>query len=98
MARALVAAVDARVERDLGGGGEVAVHDLAVEVDDRHHLGRDLSQVGSGRGDRDQVSLAGGDVARRADDEPFLGQVTAGARHRLSFLCQEQIAHSSFPL
>ena len=78
--------VDAGVQRHLGGGGQVAVDDLAVEVDDGDHLGGHRGEVGPGRGHRHQVVLASRDVAGGADDQARLGQVAAGAGHGLSFV------------
>ena len=73
--------VNTGVQWHLRGGGEIPVDMTAVEVDDRHHLGGDGGQVGSRGGYGDQVPLARGDVARRADDQPLLGQVATRARH-----------------
>ena len=50
--------VDAGMKGHLGGGGKLPVHDLPGQVDDRDHLGGNGGQVGSGRGDRDQVPAA----------------------------------------
>ena len=41
--------VDAGVQRHLGGGGEVAVDHLAIQVDHGDHLRRDSAEVGPGR-------------------------------------------------
>ena len=82
--------VNAGVQRHLRRGGEVPVHMTAVEVDDGHHLGRDRTQVGPGGSDGDQVPLAGGDVAGRADDEALLGQVAARTRHGFSCLAKSR--------
>ena len=64
--------VDAGVQRHLGGGGEIAVDHLAVEVDDGDHLGRHRAEVGAGGGHGDEVTLSGRDVARRPDHQSLL--------------------------
>ena len=79
--------IDARVEGHLRGGSEIAVHHFSAEIDDSDHLGGHGSEVGTRRCHCDQVSLPGGDVSRRAYDEPFLGKMTARARYSLSFNC-----------
>ena len=81
--------VNAGVQWDLRCGGEITIYMATVEVDDRHHLGRDGTQVGPGGGHRDQISLAGGDVAGGPDDQAFLGQVPTRTRHGFPCLTQK---------
>jgi len=52
----LVAAVDAKMQRQLGRGEQIAVDVLSVEVDHHDLLGRERCELAAGRSDRDQLS------------------------------------------
>ena len=71
-------AVDGEVERHLRGRQELAVDDVAVEVDDGHLLGPQAPAAQArGRGGH-QVAGAGRQVARRAGHQPGCRQPVAG--------------------
>ena len=74
----LVAAVDAEVELELGGGRIVAVDGPALEVDDHDLLGRQLGKHGARGRDRHERLGARRDVAGGAQHEALVGQAPRG--------------------
>ena len=65
-----VAPVDGQMEVELGGRLQVAVDDLAVEVDDAYPVRVQVREHAARGRDRDPVVAAGADVSRRAGDQP----------------------------
>ena len=78
------ASVEPEVQVDLGGRRELTRDDPPVEVQHGHLLRGHRGERRPGRGDRDQVTGAHADIARRTDDEPLGRQRPAGIGDRLS--------------
>jgi hypothetical protein len=79
-------AIYAGVQGDLGRGGEITVDQISIQINDRHHLGCHGGQVGSGRGDGNEVSLACRNVPGSADHEALLCQVATSGCYCFSFV------------
>ena len=81
--------VDTCMKRHFGRGGQITIHYLATEIDDRDHLSRDLGQVGPRRSHCDEVSVTGGDVASCSNHEPRLREVATCLRYGFALISQE---------
>ena len=79
-----------------GGGVEVALDALALEVADDHVVGAELVVVNAGRLDHKETRLGVelGGVAPSEDDQPVLGQVHV----RLVDLLAQFLEHHCFVL
>jgi hypothetical protein len=84
------APVDAEVQVELGGRGELTLNVRTVEADDRHLLGDHRRQLSAGRGDRDQLPGACADVAGGAEHQAQLRQAVTRPRDPLALIEEPQ--------
>jgi hypothetical protein len=82
------------VHRYLGGRGQLAVDDGAVQVEDGHHAGRQLADHSACRRHRHQVVGADGEVPARPDDKTARGEPPARRGQFLAFPFQQHLLPS----
>ena len=91
----VVPAVDAQMQRDLGGGREVSGDESAVEVDHADLVGGEVAEHRAGRGDRHRVTCACADVAGGPHEEPLVGKAARGG---CDLRTQQVVGHSATPV
>jgi hypothetical protein len=87
-ATGVVAAVETEMQIELRRGPQVAADLTAIELNDGHVLGVQLSQDGTGRRNRHELSGPLGDIAGRPNHETRGGELAGRRRDTLTLISQ----------